>query len=385
MLRTSRILICWLVGLVAIFAATPFLYADVVILLDGTQVKGRILGVDAKEVVMEVPYSETILEERRISRSEIREIQKNEPDLAAFKAIQEIPDLADALSPEDFDSLVGKMEGFIREYPYSREISKARARVQKLNAEKERSLAGEIKLDGEWLTPEQALGQSYELDSRREAQAMEKAAAQSNLIGALNHFIALEKNWPGSAIFPLVLKNAKTYLRQLDRLIEHEQRNQPVLEKERTDLIALASSEDQNNMNLAREREIERMKANIERSAASGEKFPPYLPVYSESMDNLRKIIAAERDRLNAIDLAALERSLAQTAKARQLWEEKEYAAAKEATEFALKDWPLNQRAISLQIKITDRIAELEEASRQASTEAAGDKKSQEEPTAVQE
>src|SRR5207244_4254730 len=69
-------------------------------------------------------------------------------------------------------------------------------------AERKRVQAGEAKLDGRWLSKEEIAREKYQIAASQWFNAMKSLAARGDLVGALNTFDALEKQYPASRVYP---------------------------------------------------------------------------------------------------------------------------------------------------------------------------------------
>lgn len=328
-------------GFLTCFFTAATLMADKVVLKNGDVVEGRVLRVTSTEVVMEVNFSPTIIEERRIPREEVESIEREAEDEKAFQELQNIRIPDTALDPEDFQRIITRrLQPFLEKYGYSSRARDVRQMVSELEAEIARFEEGQIKLDGVWIDRSDIGTDDYQLSAREALARMRRESQGGDVVTALNQFTVIEEKWPGASAFPDAVELAIRDLNRLDRLMGHELRNLEIRDADREERMQLVSDEDRRRIQAARDAELERSRAAIERSRERGEKFPPYFINDPKSLEGLQKIARTEVDRLSDLNLSQMRRAIEEARLAARQLSEREFPTAAVALERAESLWP---------------------------------------------
>lgn len=340
----------------------PLGRADSITLQDGTVLEGKILQVNDKEVIIETRFSETISEAQRYSRSEVRQIQKQSDDQLPFDKLAAVPLPESALVPGDYDEYLQKRQQFLTDYAYSPKVSEVRAQMRAAQKEQERVAGGAVKLEGRWLSEEEMEKAGFEIGARKLLAEISQLERRGELVRALNQFALLEKQYGGSAIYPQAVETAKSLMMNLNRILDHEERNFPITEAKREEGIALSSAVDQQQMRAARQRELDQFEGRAAAALAAGDKFPPYLGVSPESIKKLRTVLASEQSRLGALPLDVMQKSLDLTKQGQGFLGRGDIKAAEVDAAQAIELWKDNQGALRLQEQVKKELARREAA-----------------------
>lgn len=344
------------------------LYADTVVLTSGEVVEGKIVKNNEVGIVIETKFSNTITEERLIPKAEIKTFTQQKEDVQAFEALKNEVLPISAMEVTVYDSYITAMKGFLAKYAYSSKVPEVRGWCQKAEKERQRVAAGEVKIQGTFLTAEQFKEEEYQLNALQIFQKIQ-ASSKSNPVEALNEFILLEKTGAGSVVYITAVTNAKEILRNLQSVLNHEQRNFPIKEGERDKSILLAKPAVQDSIKAARAKDIKSLQDAIAAAKTAGVTFPPYGVFLLESMKNLQAVVEKEQQRINAIDLAPIQESLEETERASVYYAKSEWVAAQGSLNKALELWPANERAVRLASKVNDAI-KAQKASNEKQNEA---------------
>lgn len=360
MLR-SYLLSC-LVGSGMAFAALNGM-ADTVVLTSGEVLEGKILRETKDAVTIQVPFSATIMEDRVVPRSEISRLEKISPDQAAFREVETVVSPITIFDVSDLDPALATVRSFVAKYPDSPHAAAAKTKLNALEAERTAILGGQIKLDGRLLSLDEMQERREEIAGLRLLQDWKQQAEKGDFVGPLNRFIAWEAAGKNNPVFPDAVEQARAQLRSLIASLEHEIRNNPILEKRREEQIALSKSTEQASIRAARERQLSELNAALAAAKKNKDPIPPYAAFSLPSLEAARKAALAQAARLAAMDLTPLRRSLEDTARAREAYAKQEWASAKTLLESALASWPGNSAAQALLQKTEQATQRLEEAS----------------------
>lgn len=184
------------------FAIVGLATADLVKLKDGTVVIGDILEETPLEIRIETETAGgTIVRTERISKNDILEIQRWTPaqkqEHAAAREFEKAQRYQ--LSPQTsltvaaYDRVIeGVLRKFLTEHPHSVHAPAIQAQLRAWQSERDRVAAGEVKMDGQWISREefdrQKTAEQIRTLSRQGEQAMQErrwsqaAAAYESLI-----------------------------------------------------------------------------------------------------------------------------------------------------------------------------------------------------------
>lgn len=350
----------WLALWLGLGSALHFSQADSITLQNGTVIEGKILQADDQFVTIETRFSETITEAQRFPRAEVRQVQRKAADSAPYEELAKFPLPEDALLPGDYDVYLQKREDFIRNYGYSSKVGPVRAEIRLARSEQEKVAGGAVKLGGRWLSPAEIEGESQQIAARKLFSEMKQAEGRGDLVRALNLYLSLEKQYPGSSILPTAAEMALATMEKLSRVLTHEERNFAIQETERERGIALSSPADQEKMRAARQRDVEKFQARVKAAEAAGEKFLPYFPAVPESVKKVRDTLGTEQARLRALPLEQMRQSNTLASQARASLGRGHLQAAQTEVEQALALWPANETAQRLQARIKEEQASRE-------------------------
>jgi tetratricopeptide (TPR) repeat protein len=341
----------------SLLLGTGSLFADRLELHSGEIIEGKILRVSPTEVVIQTQFSETITEDRPIPRSEIKNMERMPEDQRAWQEVQAEVSLPEsALDASVYDAGIVRLKEFIEKFSYSAKVEEARSLLRTFEKERAQVAAGTPKIDGKFATAEEMQDGSGDLDARREVLAIQRRAETGDLLGALNRFLVYEKNHSTHQTYPEAIINARNHLRSLQGLLEHEQRNFPILEEQRKNNLELANASTRSSLEAARVRELENLQTSVERARTQGDVFLPYASFAPDSMRALQATVEKELNRLGDLDPTAMLASLQKTRQAETFLETGDLTAAQETVQRALTRWPENAQAKALDARITSAL-----------------------------
>ncbi|MCS7009639.1 MAG: hypothetical protein NZL93_06850, partial [Chthoniobacterales bacterium] len=153
------------------------LAADIIELKSGEVLEGKILREDEKEIVIEYRITESILDERKIEKSEVVKIQRQPEDLQVFTKLESLALPAEPIGPEDYQTYIHEHTKFLEKYPYSSKVRTVRERIEKANTEIQQLATGGIKIAGIVLSEEEARLAGISSEEREKLKRIRAAAA----------------------------------------------------------------------------------------------------------------------------------------------------------------------------------------------------------------
>lgn len=349
--------------LLGLFCLSSWVYASESIeLRDGTKVEGRIVSVTADSVVVDVPTSPTIREEKIYPRADVAEIRRAGRDDIAFEEVAAIVVPPTADDPAVYDALLEqKVRPFMQNFAYSRHLPEARKLAAALEAERERVASGETKVDGQWVTAASPADQ-IELSGRVQLAKMKEA---HDPVNALRAFEVLEKNGKTSSSYP---ESVGWALRMIEKLRANLARARTDLERrtrEQEQGLQLASADRRIQMEQGMAQDQAALQAQLDRAKQSGSKWIPVLPE-SRTLEALSKLADSEESRLSKVDVETLSAGVDAAKEARAKLEAGDLEGAQASLDEAQKLW--SQHVLLASLKESLKKAQ-EEAARNAKQE----------------
>jgi uncharacterized membrane protein YkoI len=166
--------------------------ADTVLLNNGQSVEGKILYEDETSYMLEIQVSKGIKDEKKILKSEIKSIAKQEPDIEEFAKLKGLVPVPDLVGVADYEIRIKKLNDFIKEFPKSAKFKEAREMQEALRVDMEVVRAGGIKFSGKMIKADDYLSNAYAYDESITAQKINREISNRNLLGALRLFADYE-------------------------------------------------------------------------------------------------------------------------------------------------------------------------------------------------
>lgn len=208
---------CLFLGLSATLSADTFQ------LKDGSTLEGRILREDATSYVLEVQVTKSIKDERTIAKADVRSIEREQPDLKAFEAIQPLLPTPDLLTADEYAQRIRAVEKFLSDHRGSSRSKVAKEMLAKLKSEANEILAGGIKMNGKIVPPAEYRANAYEIDARVQEARIRSLIKGGNLLPALRSFNDMSRDFRNTTahqeILPLVTQAINSYLAEVGQTL----------------------------------------------------------------------------------------------------------------------------------------------------------------------
>ena len=341
-------------ALPAFFCLCAGIRADTVILKSGDKVEGKILSETATEVTVSVQVTATIKDERVIKRDEIAGIEKVLPDEEAWTALAAFTPGTESLTSDEYDRAETAREGFVKAFPQSKHAAEARQRLDQFIAEEKRVNAGEVKLEGKWLTKEQLQEERVQVGGRILFNRMKIAFAAGRLTDAMVNFAQIEKSYPGAASYPDAVELGRRILPALKAAVEQRQVQLKRRTEDENRRLATSNGLEHAQLDLLLRKEHAAADAAIAASERSGVKWLPLQPATEKSLTALATLVTSETTRLNAVPIEKMRESVLATQKAAASIASGSLDAADKSLKDAMSAWPTNEYAKRLQVRLAD-------------------------------
>jgi hypothetical protein len=327
--------------------------ADTVVLKSGEKLEGRVLSETDTELRFEVKISAGIVDERSIPKSTVAKVEKASPDEASWQQIKGLQLGANSLPAAQYDRTTGPLNAFINQYPGSTHLLDAKKTLAAFEEEKKRVDAGELKLNGNWLTKEEAQKERYQVSGLIALNYMREQQTRGDLIGALNAFDLLERQYPGSRSYPDAVDVARRILPALKTKAATRLDALPAEMAAQAKATEAALEPSKTDMKNAAERERTNAEALLAAAEKQKVKWPPFLPKSDASLRQIADLASNEISRLGSLDLARFRESLQLADKAKKALADAELVTANELLVKARDLWSDNELAARLRTELT--------------------------------
>lgn len=162
--------------------------ADTIILKNGDEIEGKVLREQDGNYVVEIMVTATIRDEKIIPKSDVKLINKEKKDSKAFKEIEDLIPTPELLPKAQYEARIEKVEAFIKGFPKSISISKAKKIHDQLTEEYKIIQNGGFKFGDKMVSADEYMANAYEYDARIEENAIKEAVGRRDFLSALRAF-----------------------------------------------------------------------------------------------------------------------------------------------------------------------------------------------------
>jgi len=293
----------------SVLAVLP-LRADEIKLKSGQTLTGRITYEAADIVKMEIPISASIKETKVIGRADIATIVKDAPDDVEFNKIQTLVPTASMVDADAYKKMLETgPDAFLKNFPGSVHTPKVKEIRATLADELDKVERGFMKLDGEWLSPQDKLSYKELIESKIRLLRMESSAKGNNynqLIAAMREFEVIEENYFGSPAFPKAVELAKQIVPVLGRQLQSMASSVDYQNAEYANALAASTPEAKVQLTAARAREDKSYADSVAADKKAGVKWVQFNPRNKQGIEEAVRLAASELTRIQAFDTAAL-------------------------------------------------------------------------------
>lgn len=341
----------FLLTAVSLLTLAASAFADIVTLKSGEKVEGKITAETDAEITISAKVSAGITDERTIKKADIASMTKDEPDMIAWQPLKALKLGKNSLPVASYDAAINPLKAFAAEFPKSQFAAEAQKIADAYSAEKKRVEAGEAKLDDKWLSKEEAQKERYQINGLVAFNYM-KDQSTRDMVGALNTFDAIEKNFPGARAYPDAVDYVQKMLPALKAQVESRTKALAAQKAEREKSLAALAGLPKTALQDEINRDKAATEAAVSASRKAGYKWDPLSPASEESLRSLASRATTEMQRLAGLQTAKMRASLLAAEKAKAAIEKKDFTAAEAALTQAASDWSANEIATRLRAEL---------------------------------
>ena len=205
--------------------------ADVVVMKDGKKYESAtVLSETADSVTFKYMLTPRIPDTRTEPKANIAQIIKQRPEEVAIVPLRKLMPSEDLLTADKYEGIIqDQLRPFVSQFPGTAEAKEVEAMITTYEAEKTKVTGGQLKMDGQWLTPEMVKRETRNIEAYRIRKTMNAAAAKSDWTAALNEWDKLNDRADGFVdteqyvqTVPEAQKILESYKQQLERLLAEQ-------------------------------------------------------------------------------------------------------------------------------------------------------------------
>jgi hypothetical protein len=284
--------------------------ADEIKMKAGQTYTGRITYEAADIVKIELNVSGSIKETKVLGRADIASITKDAPDDVEFNSLQKLLPTPSLLPAENYRKMLETgPDTFLRNFPDSKHAAKVKEIRETLAKELDQVERGYLKLENDWITPQDKIDFPELVDSRIRLARMLVYAKTPNInscISALREYEFIEENYLGSPAFPKAVATGIETISSLGRQLQTLSANADYQEKEFERSLEIASPENRAQITAARAREDKMFSERVAADKKAGIKWVQLNFRNKDSINEYLKLAGSELARLREFDLAGL-------------------------------------------------------------------------------
>lgn len=284
--------------------------ADTIKMKDGTTHEGKITFEADDFVKIEIPVSETIKETKILSRADILNIVKEAPDSVRFNEIQKLVPTPSLMSADAYKKAITTgPDAFLTEFPQSVHVIPVKKIKATLEEELEKVERGFIKIEEDWISPQERTKYQALVDSRIHLLRMQAAAAgrnASSYVNAMREFEQLEQNYYGSPAYATGVEFALQILPAFGAQLQRMARDVDVQNANFEQAKAQMDEVSRAQVEAARAREEAQFQAGLEADRKAGIKWVRLNSRSKQALEDYLTLAGAELKRVQSYDLAAL-------------------------------------------------------------------------------
>ena len=274
----------------------------------GKQYKdAKVLSETTDSVTFEYIVVGKIKDTKTVQKAEVAQIIRQKPEEVEIIPLRELAKLPDLSTADKYEMVMkDNLLPFINKYPGTPQAAEAEALMKTLQEEKEKVVSGSIKMDGKWLSPEQAKRDAVEIDAYKMRRQIADLAAKSQYRDALNEWDKMKSREEGFTdtlqyveTIPIIKEILTKYKAQLDGMLAL----QPSLVASRTKNLASLVEPDLSRAKRAYDKEDADFKAKAEMERQLRVQWTSTYKYDLKSIQDGLKDISTETAALTVLDL----------------------------------------------------------------------------------
>jgi hypothetical protein len=302
-------------ALAALLLGGSMLHADVIILKNGEKKEGTILEDKPDSVFMEynVVPSGKIKDKKDFLKADIAQIIKQSPQEVEIVPLKKLLPSKDMMSADQYERLIqDQLRPFVNKYPGTPEAKEVEAMISTLQAEKEKVVNGQMKIEGEWLASDLVKRDDYNIQAYKLRRQMNEQAAGGDITDLTNALKTWDQlndqatGYTGAIHYVKAIDEAVVILGKYESVITQMIAQQPILQSARDASVAKLIEPDKSRVTRAVESEKSAWKSQYDAEKKARTKWLPLYKYDIKTLQDALKLVLAEKGKLNTIDRTRL-------------------------------------------------------------------------------
>lgn len=287
--------------------------ADTIKLKNGAVLDGNIVSETEAEIKIEVKQG-GITNVVPVKKSEIAAggVLKLTPDVRAAIELEKLLPTGDLLDGKAYEEIIRtKVKAWLDANKTSAKRADVEALLKKLEEEKAKADKGDRKLEGEWVSGEEIVWNSYNFKARIKRVKMEQTLAKGadgkpDPSGAYMLFAELEREYPLSTEFPKAIESMRAGFDSYETVLTKALADQPAEQKAKDEKIKSAPTAEKQRIIEAYAAETARFKASQAEDKVKKLAIPSWYKLDSKSISDALAALKKEKERMTKLDLAKI-------------------------------------------------------------------------------
>jgi len=298
------------------FSLGSFALADTIIMK--ATPGGEAKKYERAKVLTETPTSVTfeynpvgnIKDTRTEQKTDIAEIIRQKPEEVEIVPLREVAKVPDLSTSDKYETIVQEqLRPFINKYPGTPQAAEVEELIKGLQAEKEKIISGSVKMDGQWLTPEQAKRDAREIEAYKVRRVLREALAKGQYREALNQWDVLKEREDGymdTLQIIAAVDEAKDALAKYRFILDNMLREQPMLKQRRETTLKSLVEPDLTRAKRAFEEEDRKFKAQSDLEKRTRQQWKSTYKYDLKSIEDALKSVATEEANISLMNIDKL-------------------------------------------------------------------------------
>jgi hypothetical protein len=302
-------------ALSAFLLGSTLIHADILVLKNGDRKEGTIVSESPTAVRMKYRLTPKIWDEKDFPRADVAEVIRQRPSELAMQEqkLRELLPTQDMMSADDYERIIqDRLRPFVNQFPGTPEATEVEQIIKDLQAEKEKVVSGQLKVDGKWLTETDVKRDDYNIRANRLRNEIKATAASQRFedwVAALrvyDRFIDPASSFVASTHYPLLVPEVIEILTNYEAVLLRMIREQPGLFKAQEESVARLIEPDLTRTKGAIQQRLDAWKAQYDAEKRARARWLIPYKLDLPSLTEAHKTVVAERAKLQTLDLEAL-------------------------------------------------------------------------------
>ncbi len=289
--------------------------ADILVLKDGKRLEGNVLNESPDVIRMRYRLTEKIWDEKDFPRADIAELIRQTPSEVDFKEgkYNELLPTKDMMTADEYERLIqDKLRPFVNKHPGTPQASEVEKIVSELQAEKEKVVSGQLKVEGKWLSPDEVKRDDYNIRAYKLRNEIKSIAASNKWedwvlsLRTYDRFIDPGTGFFASTHYPLLIGEIQEVLAKYENELLRMIREQPILLKNQEEGTKKLLEPDKSRTEAKIKSDLDEWKIKYDAEKRARIRWLIPYKLDASSLNEAHKAVVNERSKLSLIDLESL-------------------------------------------------------------------------------